>query len=75
MEKKEWTAQTHRLMKDAREKDDSPETTGKILVTDLYQATHLQSIKLSELLRLRYVIPSRLDSLAHHVSARSQVCT
>lgn len=48
------------------------EITGRTLLTDFHQDTHLGSTKLSELLRPRYVIP-RLESLAWDVSARCQV--
>jgi hypothetical protein len=37
--------------------------SGRTLVTNIHQASHLGSTKLSELLRPRYVIP-RLDNLA-----------
>ena len=47
-----------------------PGTAGRALVINLHQATHPH--KLSELLRVRNVIP-RLDSLARDVSARCQV--
>lgn len=43
------------------------ETTGRSLVTDLAQDTHLQSMRLSELLISKYVIP-RLDNLVCDVS-------
>jgi hypothetical protein len=48
MVKKKWTQWS---MEDTRVKIILPETTGRMLGTDLHQATHLQSTKLSELLR------------------------
>lgn len=45
------------------------EITGRILVTNLQQATELGLTKLSELFRPRYAIP-RLDSVAQDISER-----
>lgn len=56
----EETAPTHGLMEDTRgKKNHSFKTTGRTPVTDLHQATHLGSTKISELLWPRYVIPRR----------------
>lgn len=74
MVKKKWIAPTHRIIEDAREKKNVlSELTGSTVVTNLQQSTHLRSIKLSEFLRLKCIIP-RLDSVKCNVSVRWQVC-
>lgn len=55
-----------------REKNVLSELTGSTVVTNLQQSTHLRSIKLSEFLRLKCIIP-RLDSVKWNVSVRWQV--